>query len=120
QLTMDDAHIFCRPDQIQDEIANILDLGRLFYDRFGFERRYYLSTRPEKALGDPALWEHAERMLSQAMAAQGITFETKPGEGAFYGPKIDIDIEDALGRAWQLTTVQLDFNTPERFQLEYI
>ncbi|MBI4494028.1 MAG: threonine--tRNA ligase, partial [Chloroflexi bacterium] len=120
QLTMDDAHIFCRPDQIQQEIFGVLELGRLFYDRFGFERRYYLSTRPAKAMGDPALWEQAEAMLAEALKAHGLAYELKPGEGAFYGPKIDIDIEDALGRAWQLTTIQLDFNMPERFQLEYI
>ncbi len=120
QLTMDDAHIFCRPDQILGEISGVLELGRWFYDLFGFERRYYLSTRPDKALGDPALWQHAEAMLAQALEQNGIPYELKPGEGAFYGPKIDIDINDALGRAWQLTTIQLDFNLPERFGLEYI
>lgn len=120
QLSMDDAHIFCRPDQIQQEIFAVLQLGRSFYDRFGFERRYSLSTRPEKAMGDPALWDQAESMLAEALKANAIPFAYKPGEGAFYGPKIDIDIEDALGRAWQLTTIQLDFQLPERFQLEYI
>jgi threonyl-tRNA synthetase len=120
QLSMDDAHIFCRPDQIQQEIHGVLELGTLFYDRFGFERKYYLSTRPEKAMGDPALWDQAESVLAEALDANHIAYELKPGEGAFYGPKIDIDIEDALGRAWQLTTIQLDFNLPERFKLEYI
>ena len=120
QLTMDDAHIYCRPDQIQSEIAGVLEFGRVVYDLFGFPRRYYLSTRPDKALGDPALWEQAEAALAEALRASGIPYELKPGEGAFYGPKIDVDIDDALGRSWQLATIQLDFNLPERFQLEYI
>jgi threonyl-tRNA synthetase len=120
QLTMDDAHIYCRPDQIQAEIGGVLDFGRAIYDLFGFPRRYYLSTRPDKALGDPALWEQAETALAEALRASGIDYEVKPGEGAFYGPKIDVDIDDALGRSWQLATIQLDFNLPERFALEYI
>jgi threonyl-tRNA synthetase len=120
QLTMDDAHIFCRPDQIQAEVAGVLDFQRAIYDLFRFPRRYYLSTRPEKALGDPALWEQAERALAEALEANGIPYELKPGEGAFYGPKIDVDIDDALGRSWQLATIQLDFQQPERFALEYI
>jgi threonyl-tRNA synthetase len=120
QLTMDDAHIFCRPDQILEEISGVLEMGRFFYDLFGFQRRYYLSTRPEKAMGDPALWQQAEEMLAKALEQNEIAYEVKPGEGAFYGPKIDIDINDALGRAWQLTTIQLDFNLPERFELEYV
>ncbi|MBX5492937.1 MAG: threonine--tRNA ligase [Chloroflexi bacterium] len=120
QLTMDDAHIFCRPDQIQAEVSGVLDFQRAIYDLFGFPRRYYLSTRPEKALGDPALWAQAERALAEALEANGIAYELKPGEGAFYGPKIDVDIDDALGRSWQLATIQLDFQQPERFALEYI
>src|SRR4051794_2411611 len=120
QLTMDDAHIYCRPDQIQAEIGGVLDFGRAVYDLFGFPRRYYLSTRPDKALGDPALWEQAETALAEALRASGIDYQVKPGEGAFYGPKIDVDIDDALGRSWQLATIQLDFNLPERFELEYI
>jgi threonyl-tRNA synthetase len=120
QLTMDDAHIFCRPDQIQEEIRGVLEFGRAVYDLFGFPRRYYLSTRPEKAMGDPALWELAERALAEALEAAGIPYAVKPGEGAFYGPKIDVDIDDALGRSWQLCTIQLDFQQPERFDLEYI
>jgi threonyl-tRNA synthetase len=120
QLTMDDAHIFCRTDQIQAEISSVLDFGRAVYELFGFPRRYYLSTRPEKAIGEPALWEDAERALADALQANGIEYQVKPGDGAFYGPKIDVDIDDALGRSWQLATIQLDFNLPERFQLEYI
>jgi threonyl-tRNA synthetase len=117
---MDDAHIFCQLAQVQQEISGVLDMGRFFYDLFGFQRRYHLSTRPDKALGDPALWGQAETMLAQALQQNGIPYEVKRGEGAFYGPKIDIDINDALGRAWQLTTIQLDFNLPERFEIEYI
>ncbi len=119
QLTMDDAHIYVRPDQIQDEISAILEFGNFIYDLFGFERTYYLSTRPEKSIGDTALWEQAESILGAALEKNGIPFEIKPGEGAFYGPKIDVDIHDALGRAWQLTTIQLDYQIPERFELEY-
>ncbi len=119
QLTMDDAHIYCRPDQIGSEIAALLEFGSSVYDLFGLDRRYYLSTRPEKAMGEPALWERAEAELVDALRANGIEYQVKPGEGAFYGPKIDLDIHDALGRPWQLTTIQLDFQHPERFELEY-
>jgi threonyl-tRNA synthetase len=120
QLTMDDAHIFCRPDQIQDEIRGVLDFQKVIYDVFGLEPRYYLSTRPEKAIGDPAVWERAEADLRAALEQNGLSYEVKPGEGAFYGPKIDVDIQDALGRPWQLNTTQLDFQQPEQFKLEYI
>ena len=120
QLTMDDAHIFCRPDQIQAEISGVLDFQRAIYNVFGLEPRFNLSTRPEKAIGDPAVWDRAEADLRAALDANGLAYEVKEGEGAFYGPKIDVDIQDALGRPWQLNTTQLDFNMPERFQLEYI
>ncbi len=120
QLTMDDAHIYCRPDQIGAEIKALLEFGSMVYDLFGLDRRYYLSTRPEKAMGDPVLWERAEAELADALRANDIPFEVKPGDGAFYGPKIDVDILDALGRAWQLTTIQADFQLPERFELEYV
>jgi threonyl-tRNA synthetase len=120
QLTMDDAHVYVRPDQIQAEIAAMLEFGKFMYDLFGFERRYYLSTKPEKALGTQELWDEAEGALSRALESVGLPFEIKAGDGAFYGPKIDIDIHDALGRPWQLTTIQLDYQTPERFDLEYI
>jgi threonyl-tRNA synthetase len=120
QLTMDDAHIFCRPDQIQAEISGVLDFQRAIYGVFGLEPRFYLSTRPEKAIGDPAVWDRAEADLRAALDANQLAYEVKEGEGAFYGPKIDVDIQDALGRPWQLNTTQLDFNMPERFQLEYI
>ena len=120
QLTMDDAHIFCRPDQIQAEIRGVLEFQRAIYDVFGLEPRYYLSTRPDKAIGDPAVWERAEADLKAALEQNELAYEVKHGEGAFYGPKIDVDIQDALGRPWQLNTTQLDFQQPERFQLEYI
>ena len=120
QLTMDDAHIYCRPDQVQDEITDVLEFQKAIYRVFGLEPRYYLSTRPEKAIGDPALWDIAEADLRAALEQNGLAYEVKPGEGAFYGPKIDVDIEDALGRPWQLNTTQLDFQQPEQFKLEYI
>ncbi|MDQ6674611.1 MAG: threonine--tRNA ligase [Chloroflexota bacterium] len=120
QLTMDDAHIFCRPDQVQDEIRGVLEFQKAIYDVFGMQPRFYLSTRPDKAIGDPAVWDVAEADLKAALEQNGLAYEVKAGEGAFYGPKIDVDIQDALGRPWQLNTTQLDFQMPERFKLEYI
>jgi threonyl-tRNA synthetase len=120
QLTMDDAHIFCRPDQIQDEIRGVLEFQKAIYDVFGLKPTYSLSTRPDKAIGDPAVWERAEADLRAALEQYHLAYEVKPGEGAFYGPKIDLDIQDALGRPWQLNTTQLDFQQPEQFRLEYI
>jgi threonyl-tRNA synthetase len=120
QLTMDDAHIFCRADQVQDEIRGVLEFQRAIYGVFGLQPRYYLSTRPEKAIGDPAVWDVAEADLKAALELNGLAYEVKAGEGAFYGPKIDVDIQDALGRPWQLNTTQLDFQMPQRFKLEYV
>src|SRR5579859_7960283 len=120
QLTMDDAHIFCRADQVQGEIRGVLEFQKAIYSVFGMEPRFYLSTRPEKAIGDPAVWDVAEADLKAALELNGLAYEVKDGEGAFYGPKIDVDIQDALGRPWQLNTTQLDFQMPERFRLEYI
>ena len=120
QFHMDDAHLYVRPDQILDEITGLLRLVDRFYRIFGFEPFYRLSTRPEDAMGDPALWETAERGLAEALDANGIEYKINPGDGAFYGPKIDISVRDALGRSWQLATIQLDFQMPERFELEYI
>src|ERR671930_1612840 len=120
QLTMDDAHVYCRPDQIQEEITGVLEFQRAIYDVFSLQPRFYLSTRPDKAIGDPAVWEQAEADLRAALEANRLPYEVKPGEGAFYGPKIDVDIQDALGRPWQLNTTQLDFQQPEQFKLEYI
>src|SRR5579859_3615 len=120
QLTMDDAHIFCRADQVQDEIRGVLEFQKAIYAVFGLEPVYYLSTRPDKAIGDPAVWDRAEADLRAALELNGLAYEVKAGEGAFYGPKIDVDIQDALGRPWQLNTTQLDFQMPERFKLEYV
>jgi len=120
QITMDDAHIYCRPDQILSEIGGLLDLVLKFYSLFGFSSEFNLSTKPEKAMGDPALWEKAERALAEALEEKKIAYRLKPGEGAFYGPKIDVQIKDVLGRSWQLATIQLDFQMPERFGLEYV
>jgi threonyl-tRNA synthetase len=120
QLTMDDAHIYCRPDQVQDEIRGVLEFQNAIYDVFGMEPTFYLSTRPEKAIGDPAVWEQAEADLRAALEQNGLSYQVKEGEGAFYGPKIDVDIQDAVGRPWQLNTTQLDFQMPERFKLEYV
>ncbi|MBE0645148.1 MAG: threonine--tRNA ligase [Bacteroidetes bacterium] len=120
QFHMDDAHLYVRPDQILDEISDLLKLVDRFYKVFGFEPFYKLSTRPEEAMGEPALWDTAEAGLSDALAANGIDYKLNPGDGAFYGPKIDISVRDALGRSWQLATIQLDFQMPERFELEYI
>ncbi len=121
QITMDDAHIYCRPDQILEEINQLIGLISHFYSVFGLKPSYNLSTRPENGMGDPKLWESAERNLEDALVKNGINFRLKQKEGAFYGPKIDAEVEDALGRAWQVATIQLDFvMLPERFALEYI
>jgi threonyl-tRNA synthetase len=121
QITMDDAHIFCRRDQMLDEINGALDLINSFYRIFNFKMEYSLATRPKDAMGDPVLWEEAEKALKEALEKNKFSYNLKSGDGAFYGPKIDIQIKDALGRMWQLATVQLDFvMLPERFDLEYI
>jgi threonyl-tRNA synthetase len=98
----------------------VLEFQRVMYGYFGLEPRYYLSTRPEKAIGEISVWDQAEADLRAALEQNGLAYEVKPGEGAFYGPKIDVDIQDALGRPWQLNTTQLDFQMPERFGLEFI
>ena len=121
QITMDDAHIYCRPDQVQDEITGVLGLVRSFYKLFDLEPTFKLATRPPEYLGTEDQWDAAERALHEALKANGLAYEMNPGDGAFYGPKIDIHIEDALGRNWQIATAQLDLTMlPERFQLEYI
>jgi threonyl-tRNA synthetase len=120
QITMDDAHLFVRPDQILDEIDNLIELITKVYTIFGFEPTFSLATRPEDSMGDPVLWEKAELALEQALRRNDIDFMLKEKDGAFYGPKIDIQIKDALGRMWQLATIQLDFQMPERFDLEYV
>jgi threonyl-tRNA synthetase len=121
QFTMDDAHIYCRPDQLQAEITGVLELVLAFYRTFGLEPRFRLATRPEKALGTVEQWDRAEEALETALKANDLPFVWKPGDGAFYGPKIDIHIEDVLGRDWQMATVQADLvMLPERFALEYV
>ncbi len=119
-FTQDDAHIFCRPEQIEVEVGGVLDLTFELLDAFGFtEFDILLSTRPDKFVGDPDTWEHATQSLRQALESRNLAFDVDEGGGAFYGPKIDIKITDALGRAWQCTTVQFDFNLPERFDLSF-
>ena len=121
QFTQDDAHIFCRPDQLQEEITALLGLVRAWYATFDLKPSFKLSTRPEKSLGTQEQWDQAEAALYQALAANALDYKLNPGDGAFYGPKIDIDVEDVLGRPWQIATIQVDLTMlPERFQLEYI
>jgi len=119
-LTMDDAHVFCTPAQIEDEIADMLDLVDLVMSTFGFEYRYDLATRPEERIGEEAVWDQAEDALEKALEQSAAEYAVDEGGGAFYGPKIDIKFQDALGRDWQGATIQLDFVLPERFELEYI
>ena len=120
-FTQDDAHIFCTPDQIVQEIRNTVNFAKMMLGRFGFtEIQAFLSTKPAKAVGDPARWEQATMSLREALEAEGMKYEVDEGGGAFYGPKIDMKIKDALGRPWQLGTVQFDFNLPERFNLTYV
>jgi threonyl-tRNA synthetase len=121
QFTQDDAHIYCRPDQLQAEIAGVLELVKEFYRTFGLEPMFRLATRPEKYLGTPEQWDHAERALEEALKVNNLSYAIKPGDGAFYAPKIDIHIEDVLGRDWQMATIQADLTmVPEQFRLEYI
>jgi threonyl-tRNA synthetase len=119
-LHQDDAHLFVREDQIQEEIADVLGLIDEVYGTFGMAYEVFLSTRPEKAMGDPALWERAEAALAGALEAAGRPYRVNPGDGAFYGPKLDFYVTDALDRRWQCATVQLDFQFPERFDLTYV
>ena len=120
-FTQDDAHIFCLPHQIADEIKGVLDLTEDILSTFGFtEFEVNPSTQPEKSVGGPEIWDKAEGALKDALAQKGWDYEVDEGGGAFYGPKIDIKILDAIGRKWQCSTVQLDFNLPERFDLAYI
>ena len=119
-FTQDDAHIFCLPDQVAGEVGDVLDLTFEIMAAFGFEEYdIMLSTRPEKYVGEPDMWDHATESLRQALVARGLPYDIDEGGGAFYGPKIDIKIKDALGRDWQCTTVQFDFNLPERFDLVF-
>ena len=120
-FTQDDAHLFCRPNQIEEEIVKVLDLILLILRSFGFnEYKVYLSTRPDKFVGSEEGWEKATDALKQALEKSKLEYEVDPGEGVFYGPKIDIKIKDSLNRFWQVSTVQVDFNLPERFDISYI
>jgi threonyl-tRNA synthetase len=118
-ITQDDAHIFCTEEQVPEEIGRCLDFGFAIYDTFGFEPRLELSTRPEKRVGTDEMWDRAEAGLERALVDKGLEFELNPGDGAFYGPKIDLHMTDSIGRPWQLGTVQLDYYMPERFELTY-
>jgi threonyl-tRNA synthetase len=120
-FTQDDAHIFCREDQVQDEAASFIDLLRRIYADFGFDQILIkLSTRPEKRIGADDTWDRAEQALSSALDAKGLTWELNPGEGAFYGPKIEFSLKDSIGRVWQCGTLQLDFALPGRLGAEFV
>jgi threonyl-tRNA synthetase len=118
-ITQDDGHIFCTEEQVKDEVQKCLDFGFFIYDTFGFEPRLELSTRPEKRVGSDELWDRAEGALRVALDEKGLDYEVNEGDGAFYGPKIDLHMTDSIGRSWQLGTVQLDYSMPERFELTY-
>jgi threonyl-tRNA synthetase len=117
----DDAHVFCTPEQVEAEVLMMVDMILGIYRTFGFDDVLIeLSTRPQKRLGSDALWERAESALAAALDRQKIAYQVNAGDGAFYGPKIDFQIQDAIGRSWQLGTVQLDYQLPERFELEFV
>src|SRR5215211_5297643 len=118
-ITQDDAHIFCTEEQIAEEVNRCLDFGYAIYDTFGFEPRLELSTRPEKRIGAEEMWDRAEAALEDALVQRGVPYDLNEGDGAFYGPKIDLHMTDTIGRSWQLGTVQLDYVMPERFELTY-
>ncbi len=120
-FTQDDAHIFCSHSKIEAEIIEVIRFAKMMWNAFGFESlKYYLATKPEKAVGDVELWDKAISSLKSALEKENLDYEVDEGGGAFYGPKIDIKIKDALGREWQMSTVQFDFNMPERFDMKYI
>ena len=120
QITMDDAHIYVRQNQMIDEIDRLIILINNFYKIFEFKTSYYLATRPDEAMGDKLLWDKAEDALAEALKQNKIKYEIQPKEGAFYGPKIEVHVKDSLGRAWQLGTIQVDFNMAEKFNLSFI
>lgn len=120
QFTQDDAHVFCAWSQVQAEVGCFLNRARLVYSQYGYQQlSVKISTRPESALGDDASWQRAEQILIEACHSESIDFELQIGEGAFYGPKIELALQDNLGREWQCGTIQLDFNLPERFDIAY-
>jgi len=120
QFHQDDAHIFCTEDQVQNEVVDLMALIDRMYKKLGLKYHLELSTRPDNSMGSDEMWQKAEAALISAMKSKNIEYKLNPGDGAFYGPKIDFHIEDAIGRTWQLGTIQLDFQMPERFDLEYI
>jgi threonyl-tRNA synthetase len=120
-FTQDDAHIFCRPEQLTEELENVIRLAISILKKFGFvDYEIYLSTQPTDFVGTQNHWDKATQALKDALERQGLKYEVDPGQGVFYGPKIDIKIKDCLGRAWQCSTIQVDFNLPERFKLEFV
>jgi len=119
-FTQDDAHILCRPDQLNDEICAIIEFVDDVMKIFGFEYEMELSTKPDKCIGSDEDWERATQALLHALKTKGLSYEVNEGEGAFYGPKIDVKLKDALGRKWQCATIQVDFAMPERFELTYV
>ncbi len=120
-FTQDDAHLFMLPEQLEDEIVGVIQMVEKFYKTYGFDEwEYFISTKPEKAIGEQQGWDHAINALRNALKRIGKDFKVKEGEGAFYGPKIDVDVKDAIGRRWQLATIQVDFNLPERFDITYV
>ncbi|HEY4544297.1 MAG TPA: threonine--tRNA ligase [Tissierellaceae bacterium] len=119
-FTQDDAHVFCLPEQVKDQLVEVIELADLIYSTFGFKYSVELSTRPENSMGSEEQWNIAENGLKEALEEKGIEYRIDEGDGAFYGPKIDFQLEDAIGRTWQCGTIQLDFQMPERFEMEYI
>lgn len=120
-FTQDDAHIFCAPDQVQDEVARFIEFLHRVYADFGFDEVIYrLSTRPAQRVGSDEVWDRAEQALADALNRQGLDWELLPGEGAFYGPKIEFSLKDCIGRVWQLGTIQVDFSMPERLGAQYV
>ena len=120
KITQDDAHIYCTEEQLEKELLGVMDLIHTIYSKFGFEYHTELSTRPEKRIGSDAMWDKAEKILEDVLKKSKIKYKLNPGDGAFYGPKIDFHIKDSQGRNWQCATLQLDFSMPERFELEYM
>ena len=120
QFQQDDCHIYLRQDQLKDEVRRITDMIFQVYRTFGLEATAKFATRPTTRIGDDATWDRAEADLRAALEAMGLPYEVKPGDGAFYGPKIDFDVADSIGRKWQLGTIQLDYAQPERFDLTYV
>ncbi|MDP2720399.1 MAG: threonine--tRNA ligase [bacterium] len=120
EFSQDDGHVLCTPDQVGDAISEAIEMAKEVFNSFGFKPTFYLATKPDKALGEVSVWEKAEKSLEQALKNNKVAYFLKPKDGAFYGPKIDLHIDDSLGRNWQLATIQLDFQMPKRFNAVYI